>query len=73
MGDSPTPFRSTHPEQPHYPFRSSSGPVPVTMQYGTLLEEDVPMFPFPRTDWVTLRGRITGAMLDAMIHRTPAA
>jgi hypothetical protein len=32
-----------------------------------LLEEDTLMFPFPRTDWVTLRGRITGAMHDATI------
>ena len=57
-----------------YPFQVNPprvAPLPVQifedgtlagqMQYGTLLEEDLPMFFFPRTDWVTLRGRIAGA------------
>ena len=43
------------------------GTLAGQMQYGTLLEEDLPMFFFPRTDWVTLRGRITGAELEATI------
>ena len=43
------------------------GTLAGQMQYGTLLQEDLPMFFFPRTDWVTLRGRITGAALEATI------
>jgi hypothetical protein len=43
------------------------GTLAGQMQYGTLLQEDSPMFFFPRTDWVTLRGRITGAELEATI------
>ncbi len=43
------------------------GTLAGQMQYGTLLQEDLPMFFFPRTDWVTLRGRITGAELEATI------
>ena len=63
-----------------YPFQVNPprvAPLPVQifedgtlagqMQYGTLLQEDLPMFFFPRTDWVTLRGRITGAALEATI------
>jgi hypothetical protein len=63
-----------------YPFQVNPprvAPLPVQifedgtlagqMQYGTLLEEDSPMFLFPHTDWVTLRGRITGAALEATI------
>jgi hypothetical protein len=64
-----------------YPFQVNPprvAPLPVQifedgtlagqMQYGTL--EDSPMLSFPRTprtDWVTLRGRITGAALEATI------
>jgi hypothetical protein len=43
------------------------GTLAGQMQYGTLLEEGSPTFFFPRTDWVTLRGRITGAELEATI------
>ena len=43
------------------------GTLAGQMQYGTLLDEDSPMFFFPRTDWVTLRGRITEAELEATI------
>jgi hypothetical protein len=65
-----------------YPFQVNPprvAPLPVQifedgtlageMQYGTVMEEDSPrLFPrTPRTDWVTLRGRITGAALEATI------
>ena len=63
-----------------YPFQVNPprvAPLPVQifedgtlagqMQYGALLQEDLPMFFFPRTDWVTLRGRITGAVIEATI------
>ena len=63
-----------------YPFQVNPprvAPLPVQvfddgtlagqMQYGTLLEEDSPWFWFPRTHWVTLRGRISGVALDATI------
>jgi len=63
-----------------YPFQVNPprvAPLPVQvfadgtlvgqMQYGTLLEEDSPWFGFPRIDWLTLRGRITGGALDATI------
>jgi hypothetical protein len=63
-----------------YPFQVNPprvAPLPVQifedgslagqMQYGTVLQEDS-LFPrTPRTDWVTLRGRITGAALEATI------
>jgi hypothetical protein len=64
-----------------YPFQVNPprvAPLPVQifedgtlagqMQYGTSLEEDSLLFlRTPRTDWVTLRGRITGAALEATI------
>lgn len=63
-----------------YPFQVNPprvAPLPVQifedgtlagqMQYGALLQEDLPMVFFPRTDWVTLRGRITGAVIEATI------
>ena len=43
------------------------GTLAGQMQYGTLLEEDLPISFFPRTDWVILRGRVTGAELEATI------
>ena len=64
-----------------YPFQVNPprvAPLPVQifedgtlagqMQYGTVLQEDLLLFPrTPHTDWVTLRGRITGAALEATI------
>ena len=62
------PFQVNPPRTAPLPVQIfEDGTVAGHMQYGTLLEEDVLMFPFPRTDWVTLRGRITGVMLDATI------
>jgi len=62
------PFQVNPPRTAPLPVQVfEDGTVDGQMQYGTLLEEDVLMFPFPRTDWVTLRGRITGPMLDATI------
>ena len=61
-----------------YPFQVNpprTAPLPVQvgidgsllgqMQYGT--EEDLPFQSRYRTDWVTLRGRTDGTMLDATI------
>ena len=62
-----------------YPFQVNPprvAPLPVQifedgtlagqMQYGTVLQDDSLLVPrTPRTDWVTLRGRITGAALEA--------
>jgi hypothetical protein len=64
-----------------YPFQVNPprvAPLPVQifedgslagqMQYGTVLQEDALLFPqMPRTDWVTVRGRITGAAFEATI------
>ena len=64
-----------------YPFQVNPprvAPLPVQifedgslagqMQYGTVLQDDSLLFPqTPRTDWVTLRGRITEAALEATI------
>jgi hypothetical protein len=62
------PFQVNPPRTAPLPVQIfEDGTVAGQMQYGTLLEEDALIFPFPRTDWVTLRGRVTGAMLDATI------
>jgi len=62
------PFQVNPPRVAPLPVQVfADGTLAGQMQYGTLLEEDSPWFGFPRTDWVTLRGRITGAALDATI------
>ena len=55
------PFQVNPPRVAALPVQIfEDGTLAGQMQYGRLLEEDSPMFFFPRTDWVTLRGRIAG-------------
>ena len=62
------PFQVNPPRVAQLPVQIfEDGTLAGQMQYGTLLQEDSPMFFFPRTDWVTLRGRISGVELEATI------